>query len=200
MHFAFDEQQLEFRAQLRAFADKHCTPRDLRAAWASELGWSPARWAALAELGVVGLTVPEAYGGLGLGPVDLVLLLEEAGRSGLPEPLLETTAVGVPLLAEAPGPGAEALRAQWLPSVAGGRAVVAVGTSAMSAVAPAGAHLLLLQRLDEVHAVAAGGVSSTPLRSIDGARRLAEITWEPSPATLLVSGTAARALLGVTGD
>ncbi|MHB8594451.1 MAG: acyl-CoA dehydrogenase family protein [Acidimicrobiales bacterium] len=70
----------------------------------------------------------------------------------------------------------------------------------MSAVAPAGAHLLLLQRLDEVHAVAAGGVSSTPLRSIDGARRLAEITWEPSPATLLVSGTAARALLGVTGD
>ncbi len=103
MHFAFEERQLEFRAQMRALTDKSCGPADVRQAWGSERGWSPERWAALAEMGVVGLTVPEADGGLGLGLVDLVLLLEEAGRAGLPEPLLETTALGVPLLADLPG-------------------------------------------------------------------------------------------------
>jgi len=44
VHFAFDEEQLEFRAQLRAFAEKQCTPSDLREAWASPLGWSRPRW------------------------------------------------------------------------------------------------------------------------------------------------------------
>ena len=77
MDFAFGDEQLEFRTQLRALTDKSCTPADIREAWASERGWSPQRWASLAEMGVVGLTVPEADGGLGLGLVDLVLLLEE---------------------------------------------------------------------------------------------------------------------------
>ena len=107
MHFAFDEDQLEFRAQLRAFAEKQCTPADIREAWASTLGWSRPRWAALAEMGVVGITVPEEFGGMGLGLVDAVLLLEEAGRAGLPEPLVETVALGVPVLADAPGPQGE---------------------------------------------------------------------------------------------
>ena len=50
---------------------------------------------------MVGLsTVPEDHGGLGLGLVDLVPLLEEAGRVALPEPLLETAALAAPLLAE----------------------------------------------------------------------------------------------------
>ena len=52
MHFAFDEEQLEFRAQLRAFAEKECTPADIRDAWSSVLGWSRPRWASLAEMGV----------------------------------------------------------------------------------------------------------------------------------------------------
>jgi len=51
-------------------------------------------------MGVVGLTVPEPDGGLGLGLVDLVGLLEEAGRACLPEPLAETTGLVVPLLAD----------------------------------------------------------------------------------------------------
>ena len=120
MHFAFDENQLEFRSQLRALTDKSCTPADIREAWASERGWSPSRWAALAEMGVLGLTVPENYDGLGLGLVDLVLLLEEAGRSGLPEPLLETTALAVPVLRDAGGAGAEQRRARWLGAIAAG--------------------------------------------------------------------------------
>ena len=52
-------------------------------------------------MGVLGLLVPEADGGLGLTDVDLVLLLEESGRAGLPDPLVEHAAVGVPLLDDA---------------------------------------------------------------------------------------------------
>jgi alkylation response protein AidB-like acyl-CoA dehydrogenase len=99
MHFAFTDQQTEFRDTVRQVLTKECTADDLRAAFDAPVARGP-RWSLLAELGVVGLTVPEAHGGLGLDLLDLVLLLEEAGRVGLPEPLLETTALAAPLLAE----------------------------------------------------------------------------------------------------
>ncbi len=201
MHFAFDEEQLEFRAQLRAFAEKECTPTDIRDAWASPLGWSRARWGALAEMGVVGITVPEEYGGLGLDLVDAVLLLEEAGRAGLPEPLVETVAVGAPVLTEAPGPQGEVLRSRWLAALADGGATVAVGMSSMPAVpGAAGADLFLLERDGELHAVPAAAVALTPRPALDGSRRLAQVDWEPSPATLVVSGFEAEEVLAVVGD
>ncbi len=99
MHFAFSDQQTEFRDTVRQVLAKECTTGHLRAAFDVPAARAP-RWATLADLGVVGLSVPEAHGGLGLGLVDLVLLLEEAGRVALPEPLLETTALVAPLLAE----------------------------------------------------------------------------------------------------
>jgi alkylation response protein AidB-like acyl-CoA dehydrogenase len=196
VHFAFDEHQLEFRAQLRALADKQCTPAQLREAWDSELGWSAPRWAALADMGVVGLTVPAEHGGLGLGLVDLVLLLEEAGRSGLPEPLLETTALTVPVLAAATSPAARARAGPWLERVARGEAVVTVGASSMPAVpAASGADLFLLERHGELHAVARADVTLTPRRALDGARRLAQVRWEPAPETLLMAGKEAKGVL-----
>jgi alkylation response protein AidB-like acyl-CoA dehydrogenase len=207
MHFAFDEQQLEFRAQLRAFTDKECTPAQLREAWASDLGWSPTRWRALGDMGVVGLTVPTEHGGMGLGLLDLVLLLEEAGRSGLPEPVLETTALGVPVLLSTSGPWAEAHRGAWLARVAAGDAVVALGTEDMSGVpGAAGADLFLLERGGDVHAVPASEAAVVLRPVLDGARRLGRVEWEPSPSTLVASGAAAGEVLaslasrGATGS
>ncbi len=196
MHFAFEDRQLDFRAQLRALTDKTCTAADIREAWRSERGWSPARWAALADMGVVGLTVPDDYGGLGLGLVDLVLLLEEAGRAGLPEPLLETTALGVPVLCHAADGRAEERRARWLPAVADGDAVIAVGTKEMPAVPGAmAADLLLLERGGELHAVPAPSTIRVARAALDGTRRPAEVSFEPSPETLVASGDDALALL-----
>ena len=152
-------------------------------------------------MGVVGITVPEEYGGLGLDLVDVVLLLEEAGRAGLPEPLVETVAVGAPLLTEAPGPQGEVLRSRWLAALADGGATVAVGMSSMPAVpAAVGADLLLLERDGELHAVPAAAVVLTPRPALDGSRRLAQVDWEPSPATLVVSGFEAEEVLAVLGD
>ena len=201
MHFAFDEHQLEFRAQLRAFAEKECTPAALREAWDSALGWSRPRWAGLAEMGVVGITVPEEDGGMGLGLIDAVLLLEEVGRAGVPEPLLETVVLGVPTLLDAPGPQGTVLRQRWLGAVAQGAATMAVGTSAMPAVPGAvGADLFLLERDGELHAVPAAAVRLTPRPALDGTRATATVEWEPSATTLVVSGFEAEAFLATLGD
>jgi len=200
--FAFGERQIAFRAQLRAFADKECTASGLRAAWESDLGWSPTRWEALADMGVVGLTAPEPFGGLGLDEVDLVLLLEEVGRSGLPEPVFETTALGAPLLADLPGAAGEAARDRWLARIAAGDAVVTFGLTAAAgeALVPVvpGAHLLLIGHGGSVHAVGADSVRSEPLRSVDGSRRLSRVAWDPSPDTLVAAGPAGEELVATT--
>jgi len=198
VRFAFDEQQLQFRAQLRSFAEKECPPDAIRTAWEQAPGWSRDRWAHLAELGVTAVTVPESHGGLGLGFVDLVLLLEEAGYSGLPEPLLDVLAVAVPLLAQAEGTAAEGLlRDRVLRAVAEGGAVVGVVDPASPSVVTAGAELVLVPFGDEIRAV------DVP----DGAarHRLVDGTWRaaaPSaPAGVVVAeGARARQLLAAAAD
>ena len=133
MHFAFTEQQSEFRDAVRQVLAKECSPDDLRRAYDAPAARTP-RWEVLAELGVVGLTVPGDRGGLGLGLVDLVLILEEAGRVALPEPLLETTALAAPLMAGlaglagsagSAGVGSDRLDA-WLAGMAAGTVAAAV--------------------------------------------------------------------------
>src|SRR6185295_6683135 len=99
MHFAFDEEQLRFRESVRGVLDRVCAPAAVRAVWETPDAHLAARWTALAELGVLGLLVPEAAGGLGLDEVSLVLPLEEGGRAALPEAVVESAAVAVPLLA-----------------------------------------------------------------------------------------------------
>ena len=138
---------------------------------------------------------------MGLGLVDAVGLLEEAGRAGLPEPLVETIALGVPVLADAPGQQGAVLRSRWLSGVADGGVRIAIGMSSMPAVPGAeGAELLLLERDGELHAVPAAAVALTARPALDGSRRLARVVWEPSPSTLVVSGFEAEEVLGALGD
>lgn len=197
MRFSFSAEQLEFRDALSDLLDKECTAADVRAMWDDDRGRSADRWSALAAMGVVGLTVPEPMGGLGGDEVDLILLLEAAGRAALPEPLAETTAVAVPLLASV-SPGASST---WLPRVASGRAVLAVGHEASPYVSDAHiADLLLLQRGDQLHGVAPAAVSLTAQPSVDAGRRLFRVSWEPSASTCLAEGPPARAALDAAFD
>src|SRR5580704_4997060 len=137
MRFAFTEQQTQFRDAVRQVLDKECTPDDLRDACNAPMARSR-RWATLAEMGVAGLTVPEAYGGLGLHLLDLAPLLEEAGRAALPEPLIETTALAAPLLAAFPSDRVTG----WLEAIATGQITAAVapvdGGGRMAAPTPGG--------------------------------------------------------------
>jgi alkylation response protein AidB-like acyl-CoA dehydrogenase len=81
------------------------------------VGFSPPLWRQMAELGWVGIPIPEAYGGAGLGLADLAVVLEALGRHLAPEPFLGTVLLG----AQALGLGGSAEQKQaWLPGVAAG--------------------------------------------------------------------------------
>jgi alkylation response protein AidB-like acyl-CoA dehydrogenase len=200
VHFAFDEDQLEFRAQLRAFADKECSPGELRKAWESPYGWSVGRWEALATMGVVGMTAPEEHGGLGLSELDLVLVLEEIGRSGIPEPVLETTALAVPMLVDAEGDEVQTVRDRWLPQIATGAAVATFGRLRSPGMSAPGADLFLLEADGEVLALPKDAVELLELASVDGSRRLAVPRWAPGAGTVIASGDSAGMLVERTLD
>jgi alkylation response protein AidB-like acyl-CoA dehydrogenase len=164
----------------------------------SPTGRSVERWQKLAAMGVTGLTVPEAHGGLGMDEVGLVLLLEESGRAALPEPILETVAVSVPMLTTS---GRDALAQQWLGPIAAGEVMATVGLAGQPYVADAHvADLLLLERNDELHAVSSSAVTITAQPSLDGARRLFTVDWTPSAATVLASGAVAAELAAAAFD
>lgn len=198
MRFAFTEEQTMLRDSVRALLARDCDPKALRAAWASADGRVPGLWEKLAALGVVGATTPEAYGGLGLGAIEMVAIAEEAGRAALPEPLVETMAVAAPLLAHAAD---HDVRARWLPSIAAGKTVVAVRLGGAPYVSHAKvADLLLLQRDDELHAVTRDAVTLEPQRSVDGARRIARVAWTPQKATCVCRGEASWRAIGEAVD
>ena len=121
MNFGFTEEQELLRSEVRKWLDENCPMDEVRVVTEVEEGegFSREQWKAIAELGWLGLTIPEEFGGAGLGQVDLVVLLEEAGRSLFPAPLL-TQAVAAGALLEA---GSEAQRQRWLPRLADGSVI-----------------------------------------------------------------------------
>jgi alkylation response protein AidB-like acyl-CoA dehydrogenase len=167
---------------VRDLLRRESSPAQVRAMWDDERGRSPERWRKLAELGVLGLLVPERYSGSGLDEVDMVLVLEESGRAVLPEPVMESAALAAPLLARA---DSDALKQQWLPKIADGSAVASVGLASQPYVSDATADLLLLERDGEIHAVTQDRVTLQPLKSVDGARRIFKVTAETGDDTLI---------------
>ncbi|MEB2284857.1 MAG: hypothetical protein B6D46_14880 [Polyangiaceae bacterium UTPRO1] len=122
MDFGFTPEQDELRAQARRLLD-HELPLDrILASSAAPPTLDRALWKRTAELGWAGLTIPEAHGGLGLCAVDLIVLLEEMGKTLCPLPLASTDLAVAALTAL----GDEAQRAEWLPRIASGDVVATV--------------------------------------------------------------------------
>ena len=183
MRFAFDADHLALRDAVRDMLAKECTPADIRAAWDTETGRSPQRWEALARMGVVGVMVPEQFGGMGLDEVALVLVLEESARAGLPEPLAAVAAVAAPLLADvAPAEICE----QWLPRIAGGEAIAILALAATPYVDDAHvADLLLMTDGTTLHAVRRDAVEMAPQPTLDRSRRRFHVQWRPNAANCI---------------
>ncbi|MCB1704072.1 MAG: acyl-CoA/acyl-ACP dehydrogenase [Halioglobus sp.] len=116
MDFGFSEDQEMLRDQVRKFLDDQCPLPQVRTIAAGPQGYSPDLWKQLSELGWLGLTLPEEYGGVGLDWVDLVIILEETGRTLFPSPLVSTTLAATAINAY----GTAAQRQQWLPGLASG--------------------------------------------------------------------------------
>ena len=185
MRLAATPDQLALRSAVSALLDKECPPESLRAAWDSATGRVPALWARLADLGVTGLVVAEEHGGLGLGDVELAIVLEEVGRHAVPESVLPTM-VGAGLLT-----GAAA--AEWLPKVADGSAVVAVSLRDGPVAGAQDADLLVLSDGEDVYAVPRGSTTVIAEPSVDPAARFGRVEWSPSEALRLVDADVARA-------
>ncbi|MCP5071581.1 MAG: acyl-CoA/acyl-ACP dehydrogenase [bacterium] len=124
MNFGFTDEQELLRSEVRKFLDEKAPLDEVRRVSEDEsgLGYDTDLWARIAELGWTGLAIPEAYGGVGLGWVDLVVLLEETGRSLFPAPLVATT-LAADAIARA---GGEAQRARFLPGLADGSVIGSV--------------------------------------------------------------------------
>ena len=116
MNFAFSEEQEFLRDEVRKLLDRQCDIKRVRELADTADGYSPDLWKQLGELGWIGLAIPEAYGGGGLGWEELVILLEETGRGLFPAPLMSTllTAQAIARF------GTEAQQQRWLPSLADG--------------------------------------------------------------------------------
>src|SRR5262249_27986073 len=93
MDFGLNENQIILRDSAREFFAGECPMAFVRRAAESATASDLQLWAKLAAQGYTGIIVDEAYGGVGLGIVELVLLMEEAGRALLPGPLFATVAM-----------------------------------------------------------------------------------------------------------
>lgn len=128
MDAGFTAEQDEIRRTLRELLHKRCGPEELRAAVDTPAGHDPALWTALAEqLGLPGLALPEAYGGVGCSATELALAAEETGRVLAPSPLLATAVLVAPLVLAL---GTDAQRARLLPRIASGALTAALAAPA----------------------------------------------------------------------
>lgn len=186
MEFNFTEDQRLLQETVRDFLSGECTVDFVRGQWQTETGRSPEFWAKFAEIGVPGILVPEEHGGLGMNEIDLVLVMVEIGRAALAEPVVPTAAVAVPLLRDC---GNDALAAEWLPKIAAGEAIVAVGQPSSPLVPEAEvADLLILRSGDGLYAVPKNSARITPQRSNDPSQKLATVEFDPLPDQLIASG------------
>ena len=90
MDFTFSTEQEDFRAAVRTTLEAEAPPSYVRAMIDDPVGVTPGMWETMASLGWLGVLVPEAAGGLGLGLVDMVVLQEELGKLPFPGPFLSS--------------------------------------------------------------------------------------------------------------
>jgi len=121
--FAFSEEQDEFRAVVRRFVEERWPTAEVRRL-AEQAGFARAVWKQMgAELGLLGLAIPEAYGGQGFGFLEVGIALEELGRQLAGGPYLASAVLATQAILAAAD---EAQRAQWLPALAAGDLVGAL--------------------------------------------------------------------------
>ncbi|MGY4712237.1 acyl-CoA dehydrogenase family protein [Mycolicibacterium sp. CBM1] len=169
MDFNLSKEQQLLRDGLGRFLAARYDLHQSRAAAKLGAGWRPEIWRSFAEeLGILGAALPESVGGIGGGPVELMVIAEELGRALVVEPFVETVVLAAGLLHRAGTPQATAL----LERIVEGSAVVAVaapgsdgvvsvtaardgagwiinGTTAVVIAAPLATHLLIAVRAEQ---------------------------------------------------
>src|SRR4030042_2773174 len=121
MNLDFTEEQEMLKAAARDFLVNECPKALVRELEKDEKGYSPALWRKMAELGWMGLVLPEEYNGMGMGFMDLLILLKEMGRNIVPGPFFSTVVMGsLPILFA----GTEEQKQEFLPGIASGEMIL----------------------------------------------------------------------------
>jgi alkylation response protein AidB-like acyl-CoA dehydrogenase len=121
MDFDFTEDHEQLRDAVRKLIDKSYG-FERRRAYVAAGGFDTAAYAQLAELGLTGLCIGESYGGMNMGSVESMIVMEELGRGLALEPLAASMVCGVVIENFAP----EAMKQAWLPKIASGEAIVSL--------------------------------------------------------------------------
>ncbi len=187
MSIALTEEHRELARVAQAFLEEKGARSEARALLDAPEDRLPAFWKEMAELGWMGLHVDEGHGGQGFGLTELSVVLEALGGALAPGPFLPTTLLAA-LVAAC---GSDDARNAWLPGLADGSVVGAVGLGgALSAEADGrvrgSAGLVLGAELAHVLAVVAGddvvlltpdqtGVAVDPQKNLDPSRRAASV-------------------------
>ncbi len=104
MEFGLSESQQFLKDNARKFFAGECPMAEVRRIMETDTAYDAALWAKMAEQGYTGIIFPEEYGGVGLGKVELILLMEEAGRALVPGPFFSTVALAGAVLDEVASP------------------------------------------------------------------------------------------------
>ena len=118
MNFAFSEEQEQLREFVRSFLADKSAEAAVREQMETDQGYDADVWSQMAEqMGLQGLIIPEEFGGQGFGYVELIVVLEEMGRSLLCAPFFSSVVLAANTLIHS---GDDAAKAELLPQIAGG--------------------------------------------------------------------------------
>jgi alkylation response protein AidB-like acyl-CoA dehydrogenase len=120
MNFEFSDDQKQLRDQARRFLAEKCPPKAVRAVLEGKEAYDKALWKGLAEMGFLGVAIPEEFGGTGAGHLELCVIAEEMGRALAPVPFSSTVYLAAEVLMLA---GSDAQKQKWLPKIASGEAI-----------------------------------------------------------------------------
>jgi acyl-CoA dehydrogenase len=120
MNFEFSDEQKQMAAEARRFLAAKCPTTAVRAVLEGPQSHDEALWKGLAEMGFLGVVIPEEYGGLGLGYLELCVIAEEMGRALAPVPFSSSVMLATEFLLMA---GSDDQKRRWLPKLAAGEAI-----------------------------------------------------------------------------
>jgi hypothetical protein len=190
MDFSFSDDQLSLRELARKIFTELSTHERLKAVEASPDGIDRELWSQLARSSLLGVAIPDEYGGSGMGYLELCLLLQEGGRAVAQAPLFATLVLGALPIAEA---GSAEQKQRWLPGVAAGDTILSGALHEAGAVSLArpetaatreGGGYRVDGRKSLVPAAAAAARILVPARSADG---LAWLLIDPQASGLALA-------------
>jgi alkylation response protein AidB-like acyl-CoA dehydrogenase len=120
MNFDFSDEQKQLRDEARKFLAEKCSPKVVRAVVDGKQAYDRELWKGLAEMGFLGVAIPEQFGGAGAGHLELCVVAEEMGRALAPVPFSSTVYLAAEAILLA---GSDAQKQKWLPLIASGDAI-----------------------------------------------------------------------------